>query len=348
MVDGGWRMADGDDKTMSSRRRSFFLLFALVFSILLSPFAFRLGSATAADYPSRPIRMVIPFPPGGSIDIVARSISQRWSAQLGQPIVIDNRGGAGGSLGTQTVAHATPNGYTLLYGNAGPLAIAPHLFPNIGYDLFKDFAPVSQVTSSPFVVFVTTTLPVGTVQELVAYAKQRPGKLSYASSGVGSGLHLMGELFKSVAGVDLLHVPFKGMGQASPELASGRIPVAVSTVPGLLPHVKSGRMKGVVSSGARRSALLPDVPTCTEAALPGFCSSSFHAIVAPARTPRPVIDRVQKTLAQTLSIPELREQLAMREDSEAIGGTPEALAKLMRSEYDRWGKIIRTHGIKGE
>jgi tripartite-type tricarboxylate transporter receptor subunit TctC len=307
-----------------------------------------MAGAMAADFPTRPIRVVIPFPPGGSIDIVARSISQRWGAELGQPIVIDNRGGAGGSLGTQTVAHATPNGYTLLYGNAGPLAIAPHLFPNMGYDLFRDFTPVSQVTSSPFVVFISTSLPTANVQEFIAYAKQRPGQLHHASSGVGSGLHLMGELFKSVAGIDMLHVPFKGMGQASPELASGRIQVAVSTVPGLLPHVKSGRMKGIVSSGTSRSKLLPDVPTCIEAKLPGFCSASFHAVVAPAKTPRPIIDRLQKSLKAALSNPELREQLALREDSEAIAGTPEELAKLMRSEYDRWGKIIKAHGIKGE
>jgi tripartite-type tricarboxylate transporter receptor subunit TctC len=328
------------------RRRYFFRTAGVC--LLTSAFCLGLSAAFAADFPARPIRVVIPFPPGGSIDIVARSISQRWGAQLGQPIVIDNRGGAGGALGTQTVAHATPNGYTLLYGNAGPLAIAPHLFPNIGYDLFKDFAPVSQVTSSPFVVFVSTTLPVGNAQEFIGYAKQRPGQLHYASSGVGSGLHLMGELFKSVAGVDLLHVPFKGMGQASPELASGRIQVAVSTVPGLLPHVKSGRMKGIVSSGLSRSKLLPDVPTCKEANLPGFCSASFHAVVAPAKTPRPIIDRLQQSLKAALSNPELREQLATREDSEAVAGTPEELAKLMRSEYERWGKIIRTHGIKGE
>jgi tripartite-type tricarboxylate transporter receptor subunit TctC len=317
-------------------------------SFSLLTFAFLLGSAGAAEYPERPIRMVIPFPAGGSIDIVARAVTQHWGAQLGQQIVIDNRGGAGGLLGTQTVVHAFPDGYTLLYGNAGPLAIAPHLSPNIGYDLFRDFAPVSQVTSSPFVVFVSTTLPVNNTQELIAYAKQRPGQLNYASSGVGSGLHLMGELFKSVAGVDLVHVPFKGMGQASPELVSGRVPIAVSTVPGILPHVKSGRMKGIVSSGMKRSTLLPDVPTCTEAGLPGFCSSSFHAVVAPAKTPRPVILKLQQSLAATLSNQELRAQLAAREDSEAIGGTPEELAKLMHTEYDRWGKMIRAIGVKGE
>jgi len=304
--------------------------------------------AVAADYPTRPIRMVIPFPAGGSIDIVARAVTQRWSTPLGQAIVIDNRGGAGGALGTSVVKFAAPDGYTLLYGNAGPLAIAPHLSANPGYDLFKDFAPVSQVTSSPFVVFISTALPAANVQEFIAYAKQRPGQINYASSGVGSGLHLMGELFKSVAGIDLMHVPFKGMGQASPELASGRIQVAVSTVPGILPHVKTGRMKGVVSSGTKRSTLLPDVPTCIEAKLPGFCSSSFHAIVAPAKTPKTIINKLQQTLAATLSNQELRDQLAAREDSEAIGGTPEELAQLMRSEYDRWGKMIKAIGVKGE
>jgi len=320
----------------------------LPFSLFSFLFFLGMGLANADAYPARPIRMVIPFPAGGSIDIVARAVSQRWSVQLGQQIVIDNRGGAGGALGTQLVVHAAPDGYTLLYGNAGPLAIGPHLYPNSGYDLFKDFAPVSQVTSSPFVVFASSTLPVNNARELIAYAKQRPGQLNYASSGVGSGLHLMGELFKSVAGVDLVHVAFKGMGQASPELASGRVQIAISTVPGILPLVKTGRMKGIVSSGHRRSALLPDVPTCTEANLPGFCSSSFHGIVAPAKTPQAVIAKLQQTLAATLSNQELRDQLATREDSEAIGSTPEAFARLMRSEYDRWGKMIRELGVKGE
>ena len=317
-------------------------------AIALLLVSFGVAAAETLSFPSRPIRLVIPFPAGGSIDIVARAVSQPWTVQLGQQIVIDNRAGAAGVLGTQVVKHAAPDGYTLLYGNAGPLAIGPHLSANPGYDLFKDFAPVSQVTSSPFIVFASTTLPINNVQELIAYAKQRPGQLNYASSGVGSGLHLMGELFKSVAGVDIVHVPFKGMGQATPELASGRVQIAISTVPGILPLVKTGRMKGVVSSGTRRSALLPDVPTCTEAGLPGFCSSSFHGIVAPARTPRAVIAKLQQTLAATLSNPELREQLAAREDSEAIGSTPEEFARLMRSEYDRWGKMIKTIGVKGE
>jgi len=304
--------------------------------------------ATAAEFPARPIRMIVPFPAGGSIDIVGRSIAQRWSAQLGQQVVVDNRGGAAGTIGMQLVAHAAPDGYTIVYGNAGPLAIGPLLSPSVGYDVLRDFAPVSQTTSAPFVVFAFTGLPVTNARELVAYARERPGQLAYASSGVGSGLHLMGELFKSVAGVNLLHVPFKGMGQAQPELASGRVQLAVSTTPGILPLVKSGRMRGIVSSGTQRSALLPDVQTCTEAGLPGFCSPSWHAVLAPARTPPAVIERLHRTLAATLANPELRDQLAAREDSVAVGGTPQALAKLLREESARFAQIIKAAGIKGE
>jgi tripartite-type tricarboxylate transporter receptor subunit TctC len=197
-------------------------------------------------------------------------------------------------------------------------------------------------------IFAVASLPVSNARELIAYAKERPGQLNYASSGVGSGLHLMGELFKSVAGVNLVHVPFKGMGQAVPELASGRVQLAVSTAPGVLAQVKLGRLKGIVSSGRERSALLPDVQTCTEAGLPGFCVSSWHAIVAPAKTPKAIIARLQQTLAATLADPELREQLRVREDSVAVGSTPEETAKLLRTESERFGKIIREAGIKGE
>jgi tripartite-type tricarboxylate transporter receptor subunit TctC len=306
------------------------------------------SNASAQPYPSRPIRVIVPFPAGGSIDIVSRSISQRWSTLLGQQIVIDNRGGAAGTLGTQLAAQAPADGHTILYANSGPISIGPHLYPKLGYDVFRDFAPVSQTTSAPYVIFAAASLPVSTTQQLIAYAKERPGQLNYASSGVGSGLHLTGELFKSVTGVDIMHVPFKGMGQAAPELASGRVHLAVSTVPGVLPHVKAGRMKGIVSSGTRRSPALPDVPTCNEASLPAFCSVAWHAVLAPAKTPRAIVLKLHDTLAQTLANSELKEQLLAREDADAIGGSPEALAKLMKSESVQYAKIIRTVGIKGE
>ncbi len=307
-----------------------------------------IGLATAAEtYPTRPVRVIVPFPAGGSIDIVARAVAQRWSAQLGQQLVIDNRAGAAGAIGTQLVAHAPADGYTLLYGNLGPLSIGPPLTP-AGDDIFKDLAPVSQVTSSPFMIFASATLPANTAKELIAYARERPGQLNYATSGIGSGLHLAGELFQSVAGVKFVHVPFKGMGQAAPEIASGRVQLAVSTVPGVLPHVKAGRMKGIVSSGTRRSAQLPDVQTCTEASLPRFCSSAWHAVVAPARTPKPVIAKIHRTLVATLASQELRDQLLRQEDAETVASTPEELAKFLRSESARWAKIIKEVGVKAE
>jgi tripartite-type tricarboxylate transporter receptor subunit TctC len=310
--------------------------------------AFWLGCAFAQDFPSRPVRMVVPFAPGGSIDTVGRSIAQRWTANLNQQIVIDNRGGAGGTLGTQLVARAPADGYTILYGNSGPLSIGPSLYANPGYDLFKDLAPVSLVNSAPFIIYAITSLPVNTAGELIAYAKERPGQLNYASSGIGSGLHLMGELFKSVTGVNIVHVPFTGLGAATSELMSGRVQLAVSTASGLMALVKAGRMKGIVTSGNRRSPQLPDVPTCIEAGIPGFCSTSWHAVVAPAKTPSRVILKLQQTLATTLTSPDLREQLMTREDAEPIGSSPEDLAKFLRSEFDKWAKVIKAVGMKAE
>jgi len=306
------------------------------------------AAALAQQYPVRPIRMVVPFPPGGSIDIVARAISQPWSGQLNQQIIIDNRAGAGGTIGSQLVADAAPDGYTLLYANSGPLSIGPILYGKLGYDVFRSFAPVSHVTSSPFMIFAIASLPPNTVAELIAYAKQRPGQLNYASSGIGSGLHLMGELFKRVAGVNLVHVPFKGMGQAMPELASGRVQLAVSTVAGLAAQVQAGRLKGIVSSGTRRSVQLADVPTCTEAGIPDFCSTSWHAIVTPAGTPKAVIAKLQQTLAATLANQALREQLLAREDVEAVASTPEQLAAVMKTDEARLKRVIDSAGIRAE
>ena len=306
------------------------------------------AGAAAQDYPQRPIRMVIPFPAGGSIDVIGRAIAQSWSAALGQQIVIDNRGGAGGTLGTELVAKAQPDGYTILYGNSGPLSIGPLIYTKLGYDLFRDLAPVSQSVSSPFVVFATQALPPNNAAELIAYAKERPHQINYASSGIGSGLHLVGELFQSVTGIKLVHVPFKGISQALPELFTGRVQLAMSTTAGLAQHVRAGRMKGIVSTGRERSPQLPEVPTCIEAALPGFCTSSWHAIVAPAGTPRAVVNRLQHTLMTTLANAELRDQLLAREDATAVASTPDELTKFLRAESARWAAIIKAVGVKGE
>ena len=306
------------------------------------------GAAVAQDYPQRPIRMVIPFPAGGSIDVIGRAIALSWSAALGQQIVIDNRGGAGGTLGADLVAKAQPDGYTILYGNSGPLSIGPLLYKKLGYDLFRDLAPVSQSVSSPFVVFANQSLPPNNAAELIAYAKERPNQINFASSGIGSGLHLVGELFQSVTGTKLVHVPFKGISQALSELFTGRVQLAMSTTAGLAPHVRAGRMKGIVSTGRERSPQLPEVPTCIEAALPGFCTSSWHAIVAPANTPRAVVNKLQQALKATLANAELRDQLLAREDASAVASTPDQLAKFLRDESAKWAAIIKTVGVKGE
>ncbi len=304
-------------------------------------------SAAAQTYPTKPIRVIVPFPAGESIDATARLIAQPWMAALGQQIVIDNRGGAGGTIGTELAAKAPPDGYTISYGNLGPLSIGPNLYQKLGYDLFKDLAPVSQATSLPFVLFGSTTLPVNTAQELVAYAKARPGQLNFGSTGVGSGLHLMGELFKLAAGVDMVHVPFKGVAQAVPDMMAGRLQLAFNTIPAFLPHVKAGRLKAFVISAPKRSPLLPEVPACTEVGLPGLDANAWHAVVAPAGTPREIVRKLQQTLAATLALPEVRSQLAAV-GAEPVASSPEEFAKFMRAESDKWARVIKAGGVKVE
>ena len=301
----------------------------------------------AQTYPTKPIRVIVPFPAGESIDATARLIAQPWMAALGQQMVIDNRCGAGGTIGTELAAKALPDGYTISYGNLGPLSIGPNLYQKLGYDLFKDLAPVSQATSLPFVLFGSTTLPVNTAQELVAYAKARPGQLNFGSTGVGSGLHLMGELFKLTAGVDMVHVPFKGVAQAVPEIMAGRLQLAFNTIPAFLPHVKAGRLKAFVITAPKRSPLLPDVPACTEAGLPGLDANAWHAVVAPAGTPREIVRKLQQTLAATLALPEVRSQLAAV-GAEPVASAPEEFAKFMRAESDKWARVIKAGGVKVE
>ena len=302
--------------------------------------------ASGQAYPDRPVRLVIPYPPGGAIDTVARRIAQEWAPRLGQQLVLDNRGGAGGTIGTELVARALPSGYTVLYGNIGPLAIGPHIYGKLAYDIFRDLAPVTLATSAPFVLFSATTLPVGSVKELVAYAKARPGQLNYASSGVGSGLHLTSELFARVAGIKIVHVPFKGIGVAIPEIAAGRVHIITYPYSGAAPHVKAGRLRPLMSGGARRSPNYPEVPTAAEAGMPAFHSTAWHAVAAPAGTPRPIVLKLQQTFAAAIAVPELRRIMAV-DDVELVGSSPAELAAFLRAEYDKWGAVIRAAGIKG-
>jgi len=302
------------------------------------------GTALGQPFPNRPIRMVVPFEAGGSMDVVGRSLIDPWGHNLKQQIVVDNRGGAGGTVGTAIVANATPDGHTLLYANLGPLSIGPSLYRKLGYDLFKDLAPVSLVGSSPIVIFVLTSLPVQSVKDFVAYAKTKSGQLNFASSGIGSGLHLTGELFNNVAGTNMVHVPYKGVAQAASDIASGRVQVLVNTYSGTIPHLKAGRLKPVITGGARRSTHMPDVPTGAEAGFPAFQSTAWHAAVVPAGTPTAAITQLNQTLVAALATPELRARLAVL-DVEPIGSTPEELARFLRAEWEKWHKVIKSVGI---
>src|SRR5262249_46183249 len=258
-----------------------------------------------AQYPTRPIHLVVPFPAGESVDATARLVGVSWSAALGAQIVIDNRGGAGGTIGSEAVAKSAPDGYTILWGNSGPLAIGPGLYKKLGYDVAKDFAPVSLVATLPFVLFASPVLPANSARELVAYAKVHPGEINFGSTGVGSGLHLIAELFKTEAGIQIVHVPYKGVAQALPEIMSGKVQMTFNTIPAFLPHVRAGRLKALVIAAPLRSPLLPDVPPMTALGLPGVLGSGWHAVVAPAGTPRAVLDKLNLTLVQTIAQPEV-------------------------------------------
>jgi tripartite-type tricarboxylate transporter receptor subunit TctC len=306
-----------------------------------------LAHGAFAQYPAKPIRLVVPFPAGESVDATARLVGQPWSAALGQQILVDNRGGAGGTIGSEAVAKSAPDGYTLLWGNVGPLAIGPGLYKKLGYDVARDFEPVSLVAILPFVLFTSPMLPVNSAAELLAYARAHPGELNFGSTGVGSGLHLIGELFKSEAGIQIVHVPYKGVAQALPEMMSGKVQMAFNTIPAFLPHVKAGRLKALAITATERSALLPDVPATPEVGLPGVIGASWHAVVAPAGTPREIVVRLNQTLVATLAAPELRAQLT-NQGAQPVGGSPEELRKFMQAEAEKWGRVIQSSGARAD
>ena len=300
-----------------------------------------------AQYPSKPIRLVVPFPAGESVDATARLVGQSWSAALGAQIVVDNRGGAGGTIGSEAVAKSAPDGYTVLWGNSGPLAIGPGLYKKLGYDVAKDFAPVSLVATLPFVLFSSPKLPVSSAVELLAYARAHPGEINYGSTGVGSGLHLIAELFRTEAGIQIVHVPYKGVAQALPEIMSGKVQITFNTIPAFLPHVRAGRLKALMIAAPLRSELLPDVPTAPEIGLPGVLGSCWHAVVAPAGTPHAVLHKLYLTLVRTIAQPELRSAL-IAQGAQPVGSSPEELRDFMRDEAKKWARVIEVSGARAD
>jgi tripartite-type tricarboxylate transporter receptor subunit TctC len=304
------------------------------------------ASRAADDFPSRPIRLIVPFAPGGGADINARKIAEPWSKVLGQAIVVENKPGAGGTLGAAQVAHSTADGYTLLWTTPGQQMTAPYLLKNLGYDPFKDLVPVGKVTEGANVMVVSKSLPVRNVRELIAYAKAHPGKLGFASSGVGSTSHLAGELFKKEAGVDIFHVPYRGTGPARTDLIGGQVPMTIDTLSVYLPDIQSGAVRALGVSTLKPSPTAPGIPAIADT-LPGFEAIPINYISAPAGTPRAVIEKLDATLNEAMRDPRVRESFTAT-GTILEGSTPEEMDRLIRSEQRKWKDLIESAGIKIE
>jgi tripartite-type tricarboxylate transporter receptor subunit TctC len=304
-------------------------------------------AASCQDYPTRPITLIVPYSAGGGNDVMARMAAEKMSRTLGQQIVIENRGGAGGSIATQQVAKAAPDGYTLGLGGTGTLAIDPTLYLNVGYDPRKDFAPIGLIATSALVLVVTPSLPAASIPELIALAKQQPGELTFASAGTGSGIHLAGEYFATLAGIKLVHVPYKGSAPALTDLVGGHVAMYFSSLPPAVQLVKEGKVRALAVTSSQRSPIFPDLPTVTEAALPGYEAVLHYGIVAPARTPRPVIDKLSAALTAAVTSEDLRAKLA-DDGAEPLLSTPEEYAADIDREEAKWSAVVKKSGAKVE
>jgi tripartite-type tricarboxylate transporter receptor subunit TctC len=304
-------------------------------------------NAGAQPYPSRPIRMVITYPPGGNTDLVGRALAQKLSAALGQHVVVDNRGGAGGIMGTMIAAQAAPDGYTIMLGTSAGMVINPLLSTRLSYDPVRDFIPVSMVVIVPQLLVTNPQLPAKNVKELIALAKAKPGYLNAGSSGVGTPNHLGTELLKWLAGVNIVHVPYKGGAAAITDLIGGQIQMAFSSIPAVLPHIKAGRLNALGVGSARRSPALPDIPTIAEAGVPGYEYTTWYGIFAPARTPATIIARLNAEIVQALLAPEMNERF-VSQGGDPAPSTSDELRRYMAAESERWANTIKAAGIHKE
>lgn len=302
------------------------------------------GAVSAQDYPGKPIRVVVPFPPGGGTDIIARTVTPKLSEVLGASIVIDNRGGAGGTLGTELVAKAPPDGYTLAFVS-GSHAINPSLYKKLPFDSVHDFAAVTMLVSGPGLLVVHPSVPAKNVKELIALAKSRPGQLNYASAGNGTPPHLAAELFKTMAGVDIVHVPYKGNAPAFQDLISGQVSLSFPTIPSALPHVLGGRLRALAATSKQRSRVMPQIPTMAESGLPGYDSSSWFGVLAPAGTPANVVTKLQQSIVKVLQLADVRDRL-LSQGLDPVGSTPEEFAATIKSEIVKWAKVVKASGAR--
>jgi len=321
-------------------------LMAFILGLAFSPLQFVQTPAQAQTeaYPNKPVRLIVPFPPGGSVDVVARVVAPRLSESLGQQVVIENRSGASGNIGTELAARARPDGYTLLMHTI-PFVANVHLYAKVPYDPLNDFAPIALVSSSPSVVVVNPSVPARSVGELLQLAKSRPGVLNYSAAGIGTNPHIAGELFNMLGNVDIVAIQYKGGGPALVAALAGEVGITFPNISEALPHVKTGRLRGLAVTSARRAAVLPDLPTVAEAGLPGYEFVTWHGMLAPKETPRAIVSLLNEKLKQTLSTPE-QSKLFETMGLNIIASSPEEFGAHLKSELDKWGKVIRERHIK--
>jgi len=302
------------------------------------------GNALAQSFPSKPMRIVVTFTPGGAPDIIARILAERFTASWGQPAVVDNKPGSGGNIGADFVAKAMPDGHTLVVGTVGTHSINGSLYAKMPYDMVKDFTPVSLVATTPNLLVVHNGVPARNVQELIALGKKGE-KMSFASSGSGTSIHVSGELFKSMTGIDMTHIPYKGRAIAIPDLLGGRVTMMFDNMPSSLPLVREGKLRGLAVTSAKRAAAAPDIPTIAESGLPGFEAVSWFAVFAPAGTPKPVVDKLQAEISRILKTPEVAKKLTDI-GLEPVGSTAEELAAYQREEIVKWAKVVKDSGAR--
>lgn len=321
---------------------------ALLSTSLVVAAASACGAATAAEtFPTRPIRLVVPFPPSGPNDIFARMVGQMLQEGLGQQAIIDNRGGAGGTIGAEIVAKAVPDGYTLLFGGAAALSINPSMNARLPYNPLKDFAPISMVATAPSVLVSHPSLPAKTVKELIALARAKPGQINYASAGIGTNPHLAGELFKFMTGVNIVHVPYKGGGPATVDLLAGQVQLYFSGISAAVPYLADGRLRTIAVTGTTRSTLLPDTPTLVESGLPGYEVSNWYAVLGPRGLDPTRVGVLNAAVLKGLSAPDMRRRI-QELGAQPAGSTPAQITAYMTAEIEKWTKVIRAANIKAE
>lgn len=324
--------------------RTFSAAFAA--SIVCAP-AFGAASDPAAGYPSRPIRIIVAYTPAGTTDILARVVGQKMTESWGQSVIVENRPGANGNIGTEIAARATPDGYTIVMGTVATHAINNSLYPKLTWNGQKDFAPISLVALVPNLLVLNNALPVKSVKELIAHAKANPGKLTFGSPGNGSTAHMSMELFKALTGTSMVHVPYKGSAGVLADVTSGQISLAMDNIPVYLPQAKAGKIRALAVSSAQRIPAAPDIPTVAEAGVPGFEAQSWFGLLAPARTPRPIVDKLAAETQRILKLPDVSERISAL-GAQLVGNTPDEYAKFIQSEVKKWQQVIRTAGVKLE